>query len=119
MRPLCDYESARSPRAGVKFRAALVAFRTIDSSVGLSLTPPNFLSAPQRRGCPPFYTTYLRLPKMPPKGKKDQNKGKGGEEEREDPLQAVVCTLSHVHQSSANILDSCGPLRDAFQPFHT
>lgn len=56
---------------------------------------------------------------MPPKGKKDQNKGKGGEEEREDPLQAVVCTLSHVHQSSANILDSCGPLRDAFQPFHT
>lgn len=29
-------------------------------------------------------------PRMPPKGKKGQEKGKSGEEERDEPLQAVV-----------------------------
>jgi translation initiation factor eIF-2B subunit epsilon len=33
---------------------------------------------------------------MPPKGKKGQDKGKAGEEEREDPLQAVVWLMAHV-----------------------
>lgn len=100
----------------VQFRAALVAFWRIDSSVGHSFDSANFLS---RRSYPPFYTTYLRSPIMPPKGKKDQNKGKGTEEEREDPLQAVVCATPHAHQSYANNLDPCGSLRDALQPFHT
>lgn len=56
---------------------------------------------------------------MPPKGKKGQDKGKGGEEEREDPLQAVVCPMAHTYNYNANNLDSCGPLRDTLQPVHT
>jgi hypothetical protein len=32
-----------------------------------------------------------QLSSMPPKGKKVQDKGKSGEEERDEPLQAVVC----------------------------
>jgi hypothetical protein len=46
-----------------------------------------------------FHTTHkaasstrstVRLYKMPPKGKKGADKGKSGEEERDEPLQAVV-----------------------------
>lgn len=37
---------------------------------------------------------------MPPKGKKGQEKGKSGEEERDEPLQAVVCLVVR------NVLDA-------------
>jgi translation initiation factor eIF-2B subunit epsilon len=34
---------------------------------------------------------------MPPKGKKGQENGKSGEEEREEPLQAVVSAAMRMH----------------------
>lgn len=57
---------------------------------------------------------------MPPKDKKGQNKGKAGEEDREDPLQAVVRTtdgLDGMHD--ADNLDSRRSLRDALQSLYT
>jgi hypothetical protein len=48
---------------------------------------------------------------MPPKGKKGQDKGKSGEEEREDPLQAVVWVAPHVYTAHRlNSVDTCGSL---------
>jgi hypothetical protein len=37
--------------------------------------------------------------KMPPKGKKGQDKGKSGEEERDEPLQAVVCSMMRLRRA--------------------
>lgn len=36
---------------------------------------------------------------MPPKGKKAQDKGKPGDEDRDEPLQAVVCVPQCVIRS--------------------
>lgn len=56
---------------------------------------------------------------MPPKGKKGQDKGKSGEEERDEPLQAVVGCAMHLSVNYANFLDTCGSLRDTLQSLHT
>jgi hypothetical protein len=37
--------------------------------------------------------------KMPPKGKKGQDKGKSGEEERDEPLQAVVRLMMRLRRA--------------------
>src|SRR5690242_7944826 len=56
---------------------------------------------------------------MPPKGKKGQDKGKVGEEDREDPLQAVVCTYTGSHMYNANNLRFLRiPSRHASAPSH-
>jgi translation initiation factor eIF-2B subunit epsilon len=36
---------------------------------------------------------------MPPKGKKGQDKGKSGEEERDEPLQAVVSSMMRLRSA--------------------
>jgi translation initiation factor eIF-2B subunit epsilon len=36
---------------------------------------------------------------MPPKGKKGQDKGKSGEEERDEPLQAVVRLMMRLRRA--------------------
>jgi hypothetical protein len=56
---------------------------------------------------------------MPPKGKKGQDKGKSGEEERDEPLQAVVSSASRICSHRANFPDTCRPLRDTLQSLHT
>ena len=49
---------------------------------------------------------------MPPKGKKGQDKGKSGEEEREDPLQAVVwfAPRMYIDRTQADGVDTRGSL---------
>jgi hypothetical protein len=54
----------------------------------------------------------LQFLNMPPKGKKGQDKGKSGEEERDEPLQAVVSSAMRVFMKCADFLDTCGSLRD-------
>ena len=56
---------------------------------------------------------------MPPKGKKGQEKGKSNEEERDEPLQAVVCATLRLPWDLADFVDSRRSLRDAFQSVHT
>jgi len=48
---------------------------------------------------------------MPPKGKKGQDKGKSGEEERDEPLQAVVSYAIQCAYAAnnTNLLDTCRP----------
>ena len=58
---------------------------------------------------------------MPPKGKKGQtaDKAKAGEEEREEPLQAVVgAVFARVGAVHANFLDTGRPVRDALQSLY-
>jgi len=45
---------------------------------------------------------------MPPKGKKGQDKGKSGEEERDEPLQAVVGCATQLVANYANLVDTRG-----------
>jgi hypothetical protein len=56
---------------------------------------------------------------MPPKSKKGQDKGKSGEEERDEPLQAVVGCAMHLIANCADFVDTRGSLRDTLQPLHT
>lgn len=44
---------------------------------------------------PIFLRTTTQPVNMPPKGKKAQDRGKSGEEERDEPLQAVVRPAMH------------------------
>jgi len=56
---------------------------------------------------------------MPPKGKKGQDKGKSGEEERDEPLQAVVGCATQLVANYANLVDTRGSFRDTLQSLHT
>lgn len=66
-----------------------------------------------------FCATHYQSPNMPPKGNKGQNKGKSGEEERDEPLQAVVGCAMYLAADCANVVDTRGPLRDTLQSLHT
>lgn len=100
----------------VRFRTGREAFPHIDKeSLPRGVTPPTFCPSYSNAIC----TQGTRNVEMPPKDKKAQNKGKAGEEEREDPLQAVVCAAALTQQTdNANNLDPRRSLRDTLQSIH-
>jgi hypothetical protein len=54
---------------------------------------------------------------MPPKGKKGQDKGKSGEEERDEPLQAVVSSASASAAIELTFQILADPFETRFSPF--